>query len=145
MQKGGPLIEGQWWPALLRLARCADHYIIPTLLRKGASQCGGIAPDIYLDLLPLKGTPDCADPGNKTYGKVVAKLLDVCKKDIRAASEDIRQQIGHLAHMNEEHRGDCVECALAAAMYAHAVENGNSFNNYSELQGGACAESDLPT
>ena len=138
-------MEGRWWPALVRLARCADHYIIPKALRKESSQCGGIAPDIYLDLLPLKGTPDCADPGNKTYAKVVAKLLHMCKNDIKAASEHIRNQIGHLAHLADEKRGDYIECALAAAMYANAVESGKSFDNSSELQGGACAESDLPT
>ena len=129
----------------MRLARCADHYIIPKTLRKESSQCGGIAPDIYLDLLPLKGTPDCADPGNKTYGKVVSKLLHMCHKDIREASDDIRQQILHLGELNKEHRGDCIECALAAAMYANAKENEKSFNNYSELQGGTYAKSDLPT
>ena len=137
--------EGQWWPALLRLARCADHYIIPKQKRKDSSQCGGIEPDIKLDLLPLKGTPDCADPGNATYAKVVSKLLHLCKNDIREASDDIRQQIVHLGELNMEHRGDCIECALAAAMYAHAVENGKTFSNYSELQGGTYAESDLPT
>ena len=101
--------------------------------------------DIYLDLLPLKGTPDCADPGNKTYGKVVGKLLHYCKEDIKAAPVHIRQQIGHLQGLAAEKRGDCIECALAAAMYANAVENEKSFDNYSELQGGACAKSDLPT
>ena len=98
-----------------------------------------------MDLLPLKGTPDCADPGNATYAKVVSKLLHLCKNDIREASDDIRQQIVHLGELNMEHRGDCIECALAAAMYAHAVENGKTFSNYSELQGGTYAESDLPT
>ena len=75
----------------------------------------------------------------------MSKLLHMCHKDIREASDDIRQQIVHLGELNMEHRGDCIECALAAAMYSHAVENGNTFNNYSELQGGTYAESDLPT
>ena len=143
--RASPRAQGQWWPLLLRLARCADHTLIDTTLRKDSSHCGSLAPDFNVNLLPLKGTPDCADAGNPIYSKVVQKLVHICKDDIREAPADITQQILHLQELNREHRGDVIECALGAAMYAHAVENGKSFDNYSELQGGACAKSDLPT
>ena len=143
--KSSPKAQGQWWTLLLRLARCADHTLIKTTLRKHSSHCGALAPDFNVKLFPLKGTPDCADAGNDTYSKVVAKLIFMCEKDIRKASDDITQQILHLEELNREHRGDVIECARGAAMYAHAVENGIPFNNYSMLQGGTWAHSDLPT
>ena len=143
--KASPRAQGQWWPLLLRLARCADCKLIDTQLRKESSHCGSLAPDFDVNLLPLKGTPDCADAGNPIYSMVVRKLVYMCKDDIREAPEDITQQILHLQELNREHRGDIIECALGAAMYAHAVENEIDFNNYSKLQGGTWASSDLPT
>ena len=73
--KSSPKAHGQWWTLLQRLARCADHTLIEKTLRKDSSHCGAIAPDINFKLLPLKGTPDCADAGNETYSKVVQKLI----------------------------------------------------------------------
>ena len=140
-----PMPEGQWWPLLLRLARCADNNKIDKDLRKYASHCGSLDPDFDINLLPLKGTPDCADAGNDIYSKVVRKLIFECEKDIRMASDHIRHQIEHLGVLNSEHRGDVIECALGAAMYAHAVENKIPFKNYSMLRGGTWASSDLPT
>ena len=128
----------------MRLSLCADHHIIPADTRKHASQCGGVPPDPNLKLKPLPGTPYVADAGNRVYFNVVEELLARHKTTIDLASQSLTKQIAILQGMGHEYRGDCVECALAAADYANAVQNERTFN-YALLQGGAFAEGDLPT
>jgi len=81
---------------------------------------------------------------NKVYGRVVDVLLCRCSELIEFAPVSMRQRIESLAAMNPETRGDAIEAALAAANYAKTSESGTKFT-YKELEGGACADGDLPT
>ena len=100
--------------------------------------------DFLFILKALPGTALCADAGNAVYGKVVDVLLLKCKDLIKFAPISMQWRIQNLEAMNPETRGDAIEAALAAAMYAKAYQSGRKLI-YGELEGGSCADGDLPT
>ena len=145
---------------LYRVALLSDRHIIGGAELKLASHCGGIMP--YSPWLRhCKGTSACADPGNPTYGEIVMMLFSECipwrHKDIGVTTaEELRdydmkteEQLIHYRfecyrQLNEEHRADCVEAALAAADYAYKVEQQQPWT-YEDLQGGVWGTGDIPS
>ena len=138
----GPILH---WNVLQRLALIADTTLLPSLQRKQASHCGGVRPDDrYKALPPLPGTRFCADGGNNVYFYIVENLLCKCEDLTAMAPKSMKSRIQHLQKMAAECRGDVVETALAAAEYAHRIENGMPII-YKDMIGGSCATGDLPT
>ena len=115
-----PLPSSVFEETLNRLALIGDHTVVPTSMRKKASHCGGIPPK-YGVLPPFKDTPFVADPSNAVYAKVVRRLLGM--HDTAAATALQRSRVQHIQCFNDEHLGDLVEAALAAADMARAFEN----------------------
>ena len=130
--------------ALLRLALIGDQELLSKADFKGASHCGGIKPNPPA-LMPFPDTPYLSDAGNAAYEKLVNKLLTHCSSYL--ANERIparRSRVEYITQLNQEHKADLVEAALAAADFAYKEQAKEEFT-WPTLQGGAHAEGDLPT
>ena len=130
--------------ALLRLALIGDQELLSKADFKGASHCGGIKPNPP-SLKPFPDTPYLCDAGNAAYETLVNTLLKHCSSYL--ANERIparRCRVEYISQLNQEHKADLVEAALAAADFAFKVQVGEEFT-WPTLQGGAHAEGDLPT
>ena len=107
--------------ALDWLTPIGDDTAVPTSMRKKASCCGGIAPTCGV-LPPFKNNIHvAANPSNAVYAKVVRRLSKTHGTTTATALQ--RPRVQHIQCFNDEHLGDLVEAALAAADMARAFEN----------------------
>ena len=125
---------------LCRLGLIGDTAIVSKQIRKRASHCGGVPPNESLAAFPE--TPWLADPGNEVYGRIVRRLF--MSQVAQDASEEEGARIYHISNFNDEHLGDLVEAALAAANVAACIEKGSP-HEWRTLCGGAHADGDTVT
>lgn len=132
--------EALWHSVLRRLCLIADTDVVGTKARKEASHCGGVPP-VPGQLVPFWDTPGVADPGNAVYAGIVRRLLAYPHSCVDRLSPWGHEQ---LVRFNDEHLGDVVEAALAAANAAADAEEGRS-RTWAGLRGGACGSGDRVT
>jgi len=132
------------YKALLRMALIADHNVLNPKTLRQAAVCGGVKPQPPL-LAASDYAPNLANAHNATYEKVINRLLQDCRHDVNAErSQKIKTRIAYIMTLGQDKKRRIVEAALAAADYAYKREN-NQEMTWATLQGGACAQGDLPT
>ena len=105
-----------------RIALMANHEQLPKVLRKFASQVGGISPGkngSQPQCYDKKKWPEWADPGNTAYKAMVAELLKDARNSGKSFDTALLQTgYNNLLVMGAETTGDCVEAALGGAFAA---------------------------
>jgi len=122
---------------LHRLCLLADETVVPPVLRKLASHCGGIPPSARFPA--FVDTPQVADPSNKVYAAWVRRLLSYTQPEAEDA-----WRVQKISAFNEGHQGDLVEASLAAAEAAAARAQGRE-RSWAGLVGGGHAADDRVT